>query len=473
MDDVSENAGVSSGFTGYNPWQVDSPHDLVLGELTHANRPPDGSTVDLRLVERVVAEMLAAPYDEHVQNRGCWTLCAFVAHYKGSVNVLHAGGVEAVVCAMRDHPGNVAIHEEALEMLVGVPTDFYANGTKADLARRLCDGRDGIQTILHSIHMHTENLSILQFGVQAIQVIMSHHTAAISLIECGAIRVVVDTMNTALQRVHGDAVPLRGERRMIVRGCIAVLSRWTSEKRATRVLLWEHETVVPVVLAMMATKPDDKWGVLRDGCTILGWLAKGDRYIANDIALHGGVQAVARAGLSIPLWDDLFEWTLGALAANEACMCAIVACGGLRTVIARLQMWHTRNLRGDLLRITKGCGIVANVASTPGGLDAVIEEGGVELMLGIIQGCVQHGTCEESGETGDACTVLKNHVYFSTCRVLEKLAGHDEANMRIIETGGVSILQEVLENSQENAELARLVSGVLRVVHDTRAGFAV
>ncbi|KAJ1464320.1 hypothetical protein T484DRAFT_1869835 [Baffinella frigidus] len=87
---------VGTGFTVYDPWLEDSPYDHVLHELTHATRPLDGSTVDISLVQRVVAEMLESPLSEHVQYRGCFTLCVFVTHYNGGENVLYNGGVEAV-----------------------------------------------------------------------------------------------------------------------------------------------------------------------------------------------------------------------------------------------------------------------------------------------------------------------------------------------------------------------------------------
>ncbi|KAJ1467134.1 hypothetical protein T484DRAFT_1859768 [Baffinella frigidus] len=159
----------SAGFVAYDPWLEDSPHNHVLGDLTYATAPSPGSTVDLPLVQSVVAEMLAAPCDAHVQYRGCRTLGIFAYHYKGNSHVRCAGGVEAVLNAMRTCLRNESVQMEALKMFVKVAGSADVNG-KEDLACRIINFEYDVGNILFAMRMYPKHVAIQLNGVKLIKV---------------------------------------------------------------------------------------------------------------------------------------------------------------------------------------------------------------------------------------------------------------------------------------------------------------
>jgi hypothetical protein len=465
MDDVyGRNAADSGGFTRYDPWLENSPHGLGTGGLTHATAPPDGSTVDILLVERVVSEMLEAPFDEHVQYRGCWTLCTLVTHYQGGKNVLCAGGVEAVLGAMRAHRFNDAIQREALGMLEGIHNGFGLNH-ETEAARWILDIRDSGDTILSAMKTHQENLKIQHHGVGVFRMLQRVAMGDTTERDREIIEAVVAAMNTAPVDVRSEIAGRRRVRRVLEGRCVNLLASYAQAYNRSQ-MIWNWGGVALVIRCMF--KHGSRGGMLLlDGCEVLGKVARLSLCIAEEVVSQGGVEAVLYAGNNIErsYYNDLVEWALAGLAATQMGVDVMLANGTVEIVVAGMKMCAPRIIQ-SLDKLDSSCLVLDKIACEPAGREVIVKTGGIGVALDVLR-----WTRELDLTTDESDRWLlpgKNRVMTAVCRLLVRFTDHEEAMMCIInKNGGTHVLTHLDSHGVEG--LALLASRVLQGVRDTRA----
>jgi hypothetical protein len=453
----------SDGFVAYDPWLEDSPHNHVLTDLT----------VDLPLVQSVVAGMLAAPFDAHVQYRGCRTLGIFAYHYKGNSHVRCAGGVEAVLNAMRTCLRNESVQMEALKMFVKLAGSADGNG-KEDLACRMMNFEDDVGNILFAMRMYPKHVAIQLNGVKLIKVFSLLLDTEHAFINAGPIDVVLRALKTASERGSGGVAWCSRDRHKIRSVCMHMLSHWTVKgspvlmegSPATLESLWKNGAVALVVRLMLATKSNQS-EILGNGVNILYMLAQHDPAITEDVALRGGVEAVIHAWKADAYSPFSLELTLELLATSEVGVGEIVAIGGVKILVDRMRTFKAMYFMYSQAALFHSCAILAVIASTQRGMDVVVEEGGIEVTLDMIRLILNRD--EDVPHDYPPWYILRERLLRDASLMLEKFIEHEEATRRIIDHGGVSILQDVLNVSHGGEELMFSVTKVLRGVHDTRA----
>jgi hypothetical protein len=268
--------------------------------------------------------------------------------------------------------------------------------------------------------------------------------------------------------------------------CFAILKRWVLQPSAMRVLVWQHGGASSVIRVMLS-RPQQRCSILRVGCEILACLSDGRPHVSQDIALEGGVRAVVYAAPFIPHRDQEEERALAGFATTDIGVGAIVAQGGLHLLISKLQMWITGWECTDLdqwtceqmhayrdidtsfnLEIT--CNVLARVARTPLGMDAIVKEGGIRLVLDVMRLCVlTHTRIAYDGSSVTMSQETKNGLQTTLCDLLVMFSDHEDAIMCVIDNGGVAVLLDVQKDSHGDGGIEFAVSRILRGVHDVKA----
>jgi hypothetical protein len=149
-----------------------------------------------------------------------------------------------------------------------------------------------------------------------------------------------------------------------------------------------------------------------------------------------------------------------------------VAIGGVKILVDRMRMWQARQqarrMHWEQHNLSQSCQALAIIARTQGGMDAVMEEGGIEVALDMFRSILGHENGVPDDDPGDEQRHREAASLLTASRLLEKFIEDQEATMRIIDHGGVSILQDLLNGSQRDEELVLSVTAVLQGVHDTR-----
>ncbi|KAJ1464924.1 hypothetical protein T484DRAFT_1757752 [Baffinella frigidus] len=401
--------------------------------------------------------MQTQPTNETVQQEGVQILYYMKTYYEDTRRFLRCGGVEVLLDAMRLNSSDGYTQEVAMAMLLEAAVAYQDSHIRDDITSAIIS-KDGyyLQAVLTAMRVHIDNLEVQKNGVHLLHRLMvapisdAVITAATdAAITAGGVPAVVEAMNAHVGNEFLERV------------CFDILRAWVKRDGATRVLVWKHGGVVPVIRVMRHTHTAESY-ILRTGCKILGWITRGAPHIAEEVALQGGVSAVAHAGPFLRPFEDEAEWTLDEIATTNVGVGAIVAQGGVHLLISRMQMWVDNKHIGTTWVRVRSCEALARVASTQGGMDKIVQEGGISLILDVMRGCVLL-QCK-----GHVSQFDKNKLQTAACNLLAKFADREDVNMCIIDNG-VSVLRDVQEDSHGDEEVALAVTKVLRRVHDTRA----
>ena len=287
------------------------------------------------------------------------------------------------------------------------------------------------------------------------------------------IRTVLNAMNA---HIGDDMIEMR---------CFSILKKWVLQNEAIQVLVWQQGGASSIIRVML-NRPQQRCNILRTGCTILACLSEGCPHVSQDVALEGGVRAVVYAAPFIPHRDQEEERALAGFATTDIGVGAIVAQGGLHLLISKLQMWITGWECTDLERWTCEqmhtyrdidtsfnleitCNVLARVARTPLGMDAIVKEGGILLVLDVMRLCVlTHTRIAYDGSSVTMSQEIKNGLQTTLCDLLVMFSDHEDAIMCVIDNGGVAVLLDVQKDSHGVRRVEFAVSRILRGVHDVK-----
>jgi hypothetical protein len=310
-----------------------------------------------------------------------------------------------------------------------------------------------IPAILTAMRRHNKNMEVQKVGLSLLSCLMTNvksdavkKDASDAIIIAGGVQAI------------GKVMKAHTGNKSIEMDCMQILLGLVERDKTTRVLVWEHGGAVSVIRVMLRTRtnepfmvPHRKWqtstGVmLRLGCQILGWITQGASYIAEEIALQGGVRAVVHAGPFLSPFQNEAEFALDEIAKTDEGVGAIVAQGGVNLLIARMQMWMPHAGPGDKIgpawNLKINCETLARVASTHGGMDEILQNDGINLIFDVMMGCMLWKIDPDELRS----QVYKNELQTSACNLLAKFADREDVNMCIMDKG-LPVLRDVLKDS--------------------------
>ena len=241
----------------------------------------------------------------------------------GKGEVVAAGGIDAVVAALKLHVAAADVAEAAMDVLA-----WMMNGDGGEDMRTTIAAAGGIESAIAAMYAHLDVAAVQVEGCSMLgNLAIDHPANKTAIAAAGGVECVM-----AALRAHPGAEPVQQQ------GCYA-LGNLAANHPASRTAIAAAGGVEGVIAAMHAHP--GAAGVQDEGCTALGNLAAGHPANQTAIAAAGGVEGVMAAMRAHPGAAEVQRWgcsALGNLAANHpANQTAIAAAGGVEDVMAAMR----------------------------------------------------------------------------------------------------------------------------------------
>jgi hypothetical protein len=147
-----------------------------LGQLEYGPDSNQDVVGELGGAEILVATLQAHPYVEAVQGSGCYALGWLVeSHPANQAAAVAAGGIEAVVAAMRAHPGAEVAQYQGCDALAYLVC-YHPTATAAHPANQTAvAAAGGIEAVVKALRAHPGSEKVQEMGCYALRCLVHDH----------------------------------------------------------------------------------------------------------------------------------------------------------------------------------------------------------------------------------------------------------------------------------------------------------
>eukprot|EP01043_Picozoa_sp_COSAG02_P013354 COSAG02_NODE_532_length_20668_cov_28.281832_16_plen_770_part_00 len=314
-------------------------------------------------VEAVLRGMAQHPDSEGVQDYGCAALGNLARDASLTRPIAAAGGVEAVLRGMAQHPDSEGVQHSGCGALGNLTAD-------ASLQRPIA-AAGGVEAVLRGMAQHPDSERVQHSGCGALQNLAVDASLRGPIAAAGGVEAVLRGMAQ-----HPDSEGVQHY------GC-AALGNLAADASLTRPIAAAGG--VEAVLRGMAQHPDSE-GVQQYGCAAL-WKLADDASLRGPIAAAGGVEAVLRGMAQHPDSEGVQDYgcaALWSLADDASLRGPIAAAGGVEAVLRGMAQ-HPDSERVQYY----GCAALWSLADDASLRGPIAAAGGVEAVSrALASGCL-------------------------------------------------------------------------------------